>query len=86
MYGIFTSGSTGTPKAIVVSHGAVSRFVRHFTEIFEITSEDVIGNQAPFDFDVSVKDIYSSIMTGAQLVDTERILLDTAETSGLSLR
>ena len=44
LYGIFTSGSTGTPKAIVVSHGAVSRFVRHFTEIFEITSEDVIGN------------------------------------------
>lgn len=65
LYGIFTSGSTGTPKAIVVSHGAVSRFVRHFTEIFEITSEDVIGNQAPFDFDVSVKDIYSSIMTWA---------------------
>lgn len=68
LYGIFTSGSTGTPKAIVVSHGAASRFIRHFTEIFEITSEDVIGNQAPFDFDVSVKDIYSSIMTGAQLV------------------
>ena len=68
LYGIFTSGSTGTPKAIVVSHGAASRFISHFTEIFEITSEDIIGNQAPFDFDVSVKDIYSSIMTGAQLV------------------
>ena len=47
LYGIFTSGSTGTPKAIVVSHGAASRFIRHFTEIFEITSADVIGNQAP---------------------------------------
>lgn len=68
LYGIFTSGSTGTPKAIVVSHGAASRFIGHFTELFEITSEDVIGNQAPFDFDVSVKDIYSSIMTGAKLV------------------
>ena len=68
LYGIFTSGSTGTPKAIVVSHGAVSRFIGHFTRLFEITSEDIIGNQAPFDFDVSVKDIYSSIMTGAQLV------------------
>ena len=72
LYGIFTSGSTGTPKAIVVSHGAVSRFVRHFTEIFEITSADVIGNQAPFDFDVSVKDIYSVVKTGATLVVVPR--------------
>ena len=68
MIGVVDDETTGTPKAIVVSHGAASRFIRHFTEIFEITSADVIGNQAPFDFDVSVKDIYSSIMTGAQLV------------------
>ena len=68
LYGIFTSGSTGTPKAVTVSHGAVIRFIRHFTEIFGITAGDVIGNQAPFDFDVSVKDIYSSLMTGAKLV------------------
>lgn len=67
LYGLFTSGSTGTPKAVVVSHGAVIRFITHFTEIFKITGEDVIGNQAPFDFDVSVKDIYSSLMTGAEL-------------------
>lgn len=67
LYGIFTSGSTGTPKAVVVSHGAVIRFIGHFTKIFGISHEDVIGNQAPFDFDVSVKDIYSSLMTGAEL-------------------
>ena len=68
LYGIFTSGSTGTPKGIVVSHKAVIDFISHFTEIFGFTEHDIIGNQAPFDFDVSVKDIYSSIMTGAQLV------------------
>lgn len=68
LYGIFTSGSTGTPKAVAVSHGAVIRFIGHFTEIFGISQEDVIGNQAPFDFDVSVKDIYSALMTGAELV------------------
>lgn len=28
----------------------------------------MIGNQAPFDFDVSVKDIYSTLKTGASLV------------------
>ena len=68
LYGIFTSGSTGTPKGIVVSHKAVIDFITHFTEIFGINEEDRIGNQAPFDFDVSVKDIYSAVMTGAALV------------------
>lgn len=68
LYGIFTSGSTGTPKGIVVSHKAVVDFISHFTEAFGITEEDRIGNQAPFDFDVSVKDIYTSVMTGASLV------------------
>ena len=33
--------------------------------IFEITEKDNIANQAPFDFDVSVKDIFSGIFTGA---------------------
>ena len=68
LYGIFTSGSTGTPKGITVSHRAVIDFITHFTEIFGIDEKDRIGNQAPFDFDVSVKDIYSAVMTGAALV------------------
>ena len=67
LYGIFTSGSTGTPKGVVVGHRSVIDFMEHFTELFHITSEDVIGNQAPFDFDVSVKDIYSTLKTGATM-------------------
>ena len=43
-------------------------FIGHFTKQFEITDQDRIANQAPFDFDVSVKDIYSAITTGATLV------------------
>lgn len=68
LYGIFTSGSTGTPKCIVVSHDCVVKFIGHFTKTFGINASDRIGNQAPFDFDVSVKDIYSAIRTGATLV------------------
>ena len=65
LYGIFTSGSTGTPKGVVVGHRSVLDFIDCFTEVFWITEEDVIGNQAPWDFDVSVKDIYSGLKTGA---------------------
>lgn len=67
LYTNFTSGSTGTPKGVVVSHRSVIDFIDCFTELFSITDQDVIGNQAPFDFDVSVKDIYSALKTGATL-------------------
>ena len=65
LYVNFTSGSTGMPKGVVVGHASVIDFIEVFTDTFGITSEDVIANQAPFDFDVSVKDIYSGLYTGA---------------------
>ncbi|MDE6245470.1 MAG: amino acid adenylation domain-containing protein [Treponemataceae bacterium] len=65
VYANFTSGSTGTPKAVTVSHRSVIDFITCFTELFNITSDEQIANQAPFDFDVSVKDIFSAIFTGA---------------------
>ncbi len=68
LYSIFTSGSTGTPKGVVICHRSVIDFIDCFTKTFNITGDDVIGNQAPFDFDVSVKDIYSCLKTGATLV------------------
>lgn len=64
----FTSGSTGVPKGVVVSHRSIIDFMREFTRLFGINDTDIIGNQAPFDFDVSVKDIYAAFFTGATLV------------------
>ncbi len=63
----FTSGTTGVPKGVVVSHQSVIDFISVLVQTVGITEDDVIGNQAPLDFDVSVKDIYSCAFTGATL-------------------
>lgn len=68
LYINFTSGSTGVPKGVVVNNLSVIDFINEFTETFKIEEKDIIANQAPFDFDVSVKDIYSSFFKGATLV------------------
>lgn len=68
LYCNFTSGSTGVPKGVLVSHRSVIDFMEYFPDLFHITEEDIIGNQAPFDFDVSVKDIYSTLKVGATMV------------------
>ena len=73
LYINFTSGSTGTPKGVVVGHRSVMDFIDTFSDLFDIQETDVIGNQAPFDFDVSVKDLYTTLRQGAtmQIIPTK---------------
>lgn len=63
-YVIFTSGSTGTPKGILISHRALIDFTEWMSETCHVTENDILGNQAPFYFDLSVKDIYQTLRNG----------------------
>lgn len=64
-YMIYTSGSTGVPKGILISHRSVMDFIEWYAEITGVDETDRLGNQAPFFFDLSVKDIYLTLKTGA---------------------
>lgn len=67
LYAIFTSGSTGVPKGVLINHRSVIDLVEQFGQTFAFPDEPVFGNQAPFDFDVSVKDIYNCLRLGGTL-------------------
>ena len=67
LYAIFTSGSTGIPKGVLISHRSVLDMVQAFEEAFHFDEGTVFANQAPFDFDVSVKDIYNSLYVGGRV-------------------
>lgn len=63
-YMIFTSGSTGAPKGILVSHRSVIDFTEWMAGTCGPEEGDMLGNQAPFYFDLSVKDLYQTLRTG----------------------
>lgn len=64
-YIIFTSGSTGTPKGVKVTYSNLNSCLNWLEEITKI-HKGVVLNQASFSFDLSVADLYLSLITKSE--------------------
>ena len=65
IYIIYTSGSTGVPKGVAACHRSVIDYIESLTDVLGVDENTVFGNQTPFYFDASLKELYSTIKAGA---------------------
>ncbi|WP_282288905.1 amino acid adenylation domain-containing protein [Micromonospora sp. WMMD998] len=66
-YILYTSGSTGRPKGVCISHGNALAFVEWAVRTVGVGPDDRLSNHAPFNFDLSVFDLYAAFWAQASV-------------------
>ena len=67
MYIIYTSGSTGKPKGVMINQAALVNFCFGYSRIYELNDSDKVVKYAGVAFDVSVGEIFPTLLFGAEL-------------------
>ncbi|HKV94723.1 MAG TPA: amino acid adenylation domain-containing protein [Candidatus Angelobacter sp.] len=66
-YLMYTSGSTGRPKGAMVEHGGMSNHLWAKVEDLGLTGDDVVAQNAPSSFDISVWQMLAVLLVGGQV-------------------
>lgn len=67
-WAITTSGSTGSPKTAAVNYRGVANLLGWYTGLLEITPRDRILAITSVGFDLTQKNLFAALMSGARLV------------------
>lgn len=81
-YIIFTSGSTGKPKGVQITANCLDNYLNWMESIAKREGFDlapIILNQAPFSFDLSVMDVYTSLYLGGTIFSLDRVVQEDME-------
>ncbi|MGX7023608.1 D-alanine--poly(phosphoribitol) ligase subunit DltA [Vagococcus hydrophili] len=76
-YTIFTSGTTGKPKGVQITYDNLESFCEWMLSDFSLKTEQRFLCQAPFSFDLSVMDLYPSLLTAGTLVPMEKNMVES---------
>jgi len=66
-YIIYTSGSTGRPKGVLIDHGSLSASCSGLEHSYGLVPEDRVLQFANLSFDVSLGQIFATLISGATL-------------------
>jgi amino acid adenylation domain-containing protein len=64
---IYTSGSTGNPKGVMVPHQGIINRLRWMQHEYKLDTNDRIAQKTPYNFDVSVWELFWPLITGSSL-------------------
>ena len=75
-YIIFTSGTTGVPKGVQITHRNLASFCEWMLSDFALPEKVTCLAQPPYSFDLSVMNLYPTLLLGGKLVALPKMITD----------
>jgi amino acid adenylation domain-containing protein len=85
-YVIYTSGSTGKPKGVLIEHRGVVNVIEASIKKFGVNRGSRVAQLASLNFDASVLEIFTALLSGASLFLVDPLVLMSGPELGRFLR